>query len=106
METGRKKREDKVRRRDMKSMENIMKELTNLQEPQKLEALFTKYSELYEEYRSLSSSLSVSEKRCLSLQRENDQLQNERSKLVLARSRMEGLCRELQRQNRLIKVST
>jgi len=38
------------------------------------------------------------------LAREKDQLQNDHSKAVLAKSKLEGLCRELQRHNRLVKV--
>lgn len=101
---NKKKRADKIRRRDCRALENILKDINSLPEQERLEALTTKYSELYEEYRTCHSSLAVSEKRCSVLQRERDQLQTEQSKLVLARSRMESLCRELQRQNKLIKV--
>jgi hypothetical protein len=38
------------------------------------------------------------------VQREKEQLQAEHSKAVLTRSRLESLCRELQRQNKVIKV--
>jgi len=37
------------------------------------------------------------------LSREKDQLQSEHSKAVLAKSKLEGLCRELQRHNKLVK---
>ena len=40
----------------------------------------------------------------LQLQREKDQLQNEHSKTVLSKSKMEGLCRELQKLNKQVKV--
>ena len=36
--------------------------------------------------------------------REKDQLQTEHSKAVLAKSKLESLCRELQRHNKLVKV--
>jgi hypothetical protein len=39
------------------------------------------------------------------VEREKEQLQTEHSKAVLTRSRLESLCRELQRQNKAIKVS-
>lgn len=39
------------------------------------------------------------------VQREKEQLQAEHSKAVLTRSRLESLCRELQRQNKAIKVT-
>jgi hypothetical protein len=38
------------------------------------------------------------------VQREKEQLQTEHSKAILTRSRLESLCRELQRQNKAIKV--
>ena len=41
---------------------------------------------------------------CVQLSREKDQLQADHSKAVLAKSKLEGLCRELQRHNRLVKV--
>jgi hypothetical protein len=39
------------------------------------------------------------------VQREKEQLQTEHSKAILTRSRLESLCRELQRQNKAIKVT-
>ena len=40
---------------------------------------------------------------CIQMIREKDQLQNEHSKAVLAKSKLESLCRELQRHNKLVK---
>ncbi|KAB0792965.1 hypothetical protein PPYR_12585 [Photinus pyralis] len=102
---NKKRREDKVRRRDTKAPDNVLKELNvaSLTDQQKYDALYSRYSNLYEEYRTCHSSLSLSEKKCVTLQKEKNQLQTEQSKLVLARSRMESLCRELQRQNKLVK---
>jgi len=45
------------------------------------------------------------EKRLMIVQREKEQLQTEHSKAILTRSRLESLCRELQRQNKAIKVT-
>lgn len=101
---NKKKREDKIRRRDIRAPDNILKSFVTIPENMQFDALKTKYSELYEKYRNVQNILSATEK-CLSvLQKENDQLQSEQSKSVLARSRLESLCRELQRQNKLIKV--
>jgi hypothetical protein len=36
--------------------------------------------------------------------KERDQLQYEHSRAILARSKLEGLCRELQRHNKTLKV--
>ena len=38
------------------------------------------------------------------LQRDKDQLESEHTKVILAKSKLESLCRELQKQNKLIKV--
>lgn len=39
------------------------------------------------------------------LQRDKDQMETEHTKVILAKSKLESLCRELQKQNKLIKVS-
>ncbi|XP_018320673.1 alpha-taxilin [Agrilus planipennis] len=98
-----KKREDKQRRRDHRAIENIMKEIGNLEDGEKVRVLIKKYSDLYDEFRALQNNTALSDKRMTVLQRERDQLQSEQGKLVLAKARMESLCRELQKQNKLIK---
>ncbi|XP_017775732.1 PREDICTED: beta-taxilin isoform X2 [Nicrophorus vespilloides] len=100
---GKKKREDKIRRRDTKALENILKSINHLVEAEKFIILKGKYTDLYDEYRTLQNSLTATEKKYIVLQREKDQLQSEHSKSILARSRLENLCREFQKQNKLIK---
>lgn len=99
-----KKREDKIRRRDLRALDNVLKGIVSLPDSEKIQALSTKYGELYDEFRTLQLTHNAVKKRCDVLQKEKDQLANDQSKCVLARSRMENLCRELQRQNKLIKV--
>lgn len=101
---SRKKREDKIRRRDIKALDNVLKSIVSVPELSQFDALKEKYGELYEEYRNVQNVLTATEKRLGVLQKENDQLQSDQSKSLLARSRLESLCRELQRQNKLIKV--
>ena len=60
---------------------------------------------MLEENRSSASSLKIHEKHMLVLQKEKEQLQMENGKSLLARSRLEELCRELQRQNKVVKGS-
>ncbi|XP_012280714.1 alpha-taxilin isoform X2 [Orussus abietinus] len=62
-----------------------------------------KYAEVVDEYRKLQVSLKQSEKKIIMIQREKEQLQTERSKAILTRSRLENLCRELQKQNKAVK---
>ncbi|CAG2166417.1 unnamed protein product [Oppiella nova] len=59
--------------------------------------------EVCEENRSLCQQSKQNEKTTNQLTRERDQIQSEQNRLVLAKARLESLCRELQRQNRLIK---
>lgn len=66
-----KKREDKVRRWDLKSVDNVDKEVSGIKETDKLNTPLSKYSELYEEYH----------RQC---QRRDVQPPKERGNLVLA----------------------
>lgn len=58
---------------------------------------------MLEENKSTQSSLKAHEKHIQILQREKEQLKTENGKSLLARSRLEELCRELQRQNKIVK---
>lgn len=58
-----------------------------------------------EEHRSDQKQLKVLQKKLLQVMKEKDQLQSEHSRAVLARSKLEGLCRELQRHNKTLKVA-
>lgn len=57
-----------------------------------------------EEHRSDQKQLKVLQKQLQQVMKEKDQLQSEHSRAVLARSKLEGLCRELQRHNKTLKV--
>lgn len=57
-----------------------------------------------EEHRGDQKQLKVLQKKLLQVMKEKDQLQSEHSRAVLARSKLEGLCRELQRHNKTLKV--
>lgn len=85
-------------------MELVLKSLSGLVTPEeKLSAICKKYVEVNDENRKLQAALKQSEKQILSILKEKDQCQSEKSKAVLARSRLENLCRELQRQNKAVK---
>ncbi|XP_073683525.1 beta-taxilin-like [Garra rufa] len=85
----------------------LMQSLNKLGSPeQKLEALIKKHAELLEEHRSDQKQLKVLQKKFLQVLKEKDQLQSEHSRAVLARSKLEGLCRELQRHNKTLKEET
>ncbi|XP_026858197.2 taxilin beta b isoform X1 [Electrophorus electricus] len=85
----------------------LMQSLNKLGTPdQKLEALIKKHAELLEEHRSEQKELKMLQKKVLQVLKEKDQLQSEHSRAVLARSKLEGLCRELQRHNKTLKEET
>ncbi|KAM6960703.1 taxilin beta b [Aplochiton taeniatus] len=85
----------------------LMQSLNKLGTPQqKLEAIIKKHAELLEEHRSDQKQLKVLQKKLLQTLKEKDTLQSEHSRAVLARSKLEGLCRELQRHNKTLKEET
>ncbi|KAG8302272.1 hypothetical protein J6590_036161 [Homalodisca vitripennis] len=97
-------REDKIRKKDDKSVDHVLRALNSLNtSEEKLAAMCKKYADIFDEHRKLQLLQKQSEKRCSMLQREKEQLQAEQSKAILTRSRLENLCRELQRQNKAIK---
>ncbi|KAI1895752.1 hypothetical protein AGOR_G00109940 [Albula goreensis] len=85
----------------------LMQSLTKLNSPEeKLEAIIRKHAELLEEHRAEQKQLKVLQKKLVQVMKEKDQLQGEHSRAVLARSKLEGLCRELQRHNKTLKEET
>ncbi|KAJ8009083.1 hypothetical protein DPEC_G00085170 [Dallia pectoralis] len=72
----------------------------------KLDALLKKYGEMLEERQGEQKHLRFLEKKQTHLVKERDQLQYENSRAILARSKLEGLCRELQRYNKALKEET
>ncbi|XP_055010505.1 LOW QUALITY PROTEIN: taxilin beta b [Boleophthalmus pectinirostris] len=85
----------------------LMQSLNKLETPEKkLEAVIKKHAELLEEHRSDQKQLKLLQKKLLQVLKEKEQLQAEHSRAVLARSKLEGLCRELQRHNKTLKEET
>lgn len=100
-----KRREEKSRRKDSRSWENVLKTLATITDPaEKIELIGKKYGELYDEMRRATQNCQLIEKHHNILRDEKDHLQTEQAKSILGRSRLESLCRELQKQNKLIKV--
>uniref|UniRef100_A0A8D0HCI8 Taxilin beta n=1 Tax=Sphenodon punctatus TaxID=8508 RepID=A0A8D0HCI8_SPHPU len=85
----------------------LMQNLNKLKTPEeKLDILFKKYAELLEEHRTEQKKLKQLQKRQAQIIKEKDQLQSEHSRAILARSKLESLCRELQRHNKTLKEET
>ncbi|XP_061589148.1 alpha-taxilin-like [Cololabis saira] len=82
----------------------LMQTLNTLSTPEeKLGGLCTKYAELLEENRNTQKQMKVLQKKQNQLVQEKDNLRNEHSKAILARSKLESFSRELQRHNRTLK---
>ncbi|XP_040280490.1 alpha-taxilin [Bufo bufo] len=102
---------DQKRVQDKKKTKGLGKEITLLMQTlntlstpeEKLAALCKKYAELLEEHRTSQKQMRILQKKQTQLIQEKDQLRNEHSKAILARSKLESLCRELQRHNRSLK---
>uniref|UniRef100_A0A2K6AI68 Taxilin beta n=1 Tax=Mandrillus leucophaeus TaxID=9568 RepID=A0A2K6AI68_MANLE len=82
----------------------LMQNLNKLPTPEeKFDFLFKKYAELLDEHRTEQKKLKLLQKKQVQIQKEKDQLQGEHSRAILARSKLESLCRELQRHNKTLK---
>ncbi|XP_069478590.1 alpha-taxilin [Ambystoma mexicanum] len=102
---------DQKRTQEKKKARGLGKEITLLMQTlntlstseEKLAALCKKYAELLEEHRTSQKQMKILQKKQSQLIQEKDNLRNEHSKAILARSKLESLCRELQRHNRMLK---
>ncbi|XP_018605599.2 gamma-taxilin isoform X1 [Scleropages formosus] len=82
----------------------LMQALNTLATPEeKLAALCKKYADLLEESRSMQKQMKGLQKKQSQIIKEKIHLQGEHSKAILARSKLESLCRELQRHNKTLK---
>lgn len=72
----------------------------------KVDAIQTKYSELLHEMKRLERDHAKARKRADQLQKEKDHSRSEMQKAVSMKHKLETLCRELQKENKRIKVST
>lgn len=98
------KKEDRSRKDD-KNVEQFMKSLNALPS---LEEKFTlvckKYVQTADDNKKLQFYIKQSDKRHGMLVKEKEHLQHEFNKTILVKSKLENLCRELQKQNKAIKV--
>ncbi|CAH8615667.1 unnamed protein product [Schistosoma rodhaini] len=69
----------------------------------KFEYICQKYYELYQDQKENSSKNKQFEQSIQQVRVERDQLQNERNRLILQKDKLETLCRELQKQNKIIQ---
>ncbi|XP_053519723.1 gamma-taxilin-like isoform X1 [Artibeus jamaicensis] len=82
----------------------LMQALNTLSTPEeKLAALCKKYADLLEESWNVQTQMKILQKKQAQIVKEKVHLQSEHSKAVSARSKLESLCRELQRYNKTLK---
>ncbi|MPC15338.1 Alpha-taxilin [Portunus trituberculatus] len=96
------KKDKKVKERDG-GVKAITAALKALPLEEQVSTLLAKYAEMAEENKRLQMSTKTVERQVQVLQRDKDQLESEHTKVILAKSKLESLCRELQKQNKLIK---
>ena len=72
---------------------------------EKFYALAQKYGDSQEQNKKLILNSKDVEKTILNITKQRDQIQTEHGKTLLVKNKLESLCRELQRQNKLVKVN-
>lgn len=92
--------------RAVKKANKELAELVNSREDHlaKVEAISQKYSELLNNMKRLEHDHSKTRKRADQLQKEKDQIRSDHTKTVTIKHKLETLCRELQKENKRIKV--
>lgn len=98
-----KQKKEKKRKDGDSGVEAITAALRALPADQQVSTLLSKYAELADDNRRLQGSVKAVERQVQVLQKEKDQMESEHTKVILTKSRLESLCRELQRQNKVIK---
>lgn len=104
-ETEKEQKLDKKKLKGMgKEIIALVQNLSKISSPEeRQDALLLKYSELLEEYRGEQKQRKLVQRKQTQLTKEKDHLQGEHTRAILARSKLESLCRELQRHNRTLK---
>uniref|UniRef100_A0A2A4K654 Alpha-taxilin n=1 Tax=Heliothis virescens TaxID=7102 RepID=A0A2A4K654_HELVI len=103
LEVKKGKRDDR-NKRDDKNVEQFMKSLNSVPTlEEKLSLVCKKYVQTADDNKKMQFYIKQSDKRHAMLLKEKEQLQLEFNKTILVKSKLENLCRELQKQNKAIK---
>lgn len=98
------RKEDRLKKDD-KNVDQFMKSLNSVPTfEEKFSVVCKKYVQTADENKKLQFYIKQSDKRYALLLKEKEQLQHEFNKTILVKSKLENLCRELQKQNKAIKV--
>lgn len=103
-ETSRRPKRDDRNKKDEKTVEQFIKSLNSIPTmEEKLLVVSKKYVQASEDNKKMQFYIKQSDKRYALLLKEKEQLQLEFNKTILLKSKLENLCRELQKQNKAIK---
>jgi len=92
---------------DKKLVDLLVHVFDSLDSPEKkMEALARKYVQLAADQKSTEQKLDEFENKHTKIRKERDHLQGEYNKLMIAKGKLESLCRELQKHNKQIKEET
>ncbi|TNN11576.1 Alpha-taxilin [Schistosoma japonicum] len=95
---------NKQKKKRTKFIDLTLKELPqNASSDDKFEYICQKYYELHQDLKENSLKNKQFEQNVQQIRIERDQLQNERNRLILQKDKLETLCRELQKQNKIIQ---
>ncbi|KAK4468125.1 hypothetical protein MN116_008292 [Schistosoma mekongi] len=95
---------NKLKKKRIKFIDSTLRELPqNASNDDKFEYICQKYYELHQELKENSLKNKQFEQNVQQIRIERDQLQNERNRLILQKDKLETLCRELQKQNKIIQ---
>lgn len=90
--------------KDRPTVDQVLKGLSgSATDSEKLQLLAEKHVQLFDSSRGTESQVQMQEKAISQMVKEKEQLQSEHNRTVLVKSRLENLCRELQRQNKAVK---
>lgn len=99
-----KSKKDDRTKKDDKNLEQFMRSLNSIPTvDEKLSIVSKKYVQSMDDSKKMQFYIKQSDKRYALLSKEKEQLQLEFNKTILVKSKLENLCRELQKQNKAIK---
>ncbi|KAK7065944.1 hypothetical protein SK128_003130, partial [Halocaridina rubra] len=96
-------KKDKKRRSKDSAIEAITVAMKSLPPEEQVATVLSKYGELADSNKQLNVALKTIQKQVENIQKEKETMEAEHSKIILTKARLESLCRELQKQNKLIK---
>lgn len=106
LNSAQRRREEKYRKKDQRSWENINKSLAGLSDAEKYAGLSEKYKTLYDDYRKLNMDVAHLEVNLKVANSERSNMQAEMARIIEGRNKLENLCRELQKKYRDTKDLT